>query len=350
MPTDAVSKISQETIQKLKNKSIKGMATNPSEKGASAKQIQDAMTEPYIGDVLSLLTEINRIVTELNSKFVDNDEAIQQNQDDIQDAILEYREGISLLNDAVDLMNTILAGKQEVSNLYDGLDSDDATKYLSAKQGKVLKQLADGKKKAFNYANISTMVSALLELPSTSLKAGDDIYIVDTDVPDFWIKDVKSSSASYSYSNLSDFLETLNTNGYIQIGYYEIAKLETEKVDLSLYQLKGTFEVDTTTTRIRHTLKNYEEKSYRAGNISSVSIVIPSSIDIGFYSGVNFRIGNTVPDYFTTSISPVYTLKVINLGLVIDSLESFQPKPNTTIDMLFYCDGIYLYLYINEVS
>ncbi len=62
----SINKISNETLQKLKNKSIKGMAVNPSEKGASAKQVRDAMVEPYIGDNLSLATEINRIVEEAN--------------------------------------------------------------------------------------------------------------------------------------------------------------------------------------------------------------------------------------------------------------------------------------------
>ena len=67
----SINKISNETLQKLKNKSIKGMAVNPSEKGASAKQVRDAMVEPYIGDNLSLATEVNRIVEETNN-VVDN--------------------------------------------------------------------------------------------------------------------------------------------------------------------------------------------------------------------------------------------------------------------------------------
>lgn len=66
---EQIKKISQETLLKLKNKSIKGMAVNPSEKGASAKQIQDAMVDPYIGDNLSLATEVNRIVDEANETF-----------------------------------------------------------------------------------------------------------------------------------------------------------------------------------------------------------------------------------------------------------------------------------------
>jgi hypothetical protein len=71
MPTvlNNINKISSETRQKLIQKSVKGMANNPSEKGATAKQVKNAMVDPFIGDNLSILTEVNRIVDETNDIF-----------------------------------------------------------------------------------------------------------------------------------------------------------------------------------------------------------------------------------------------------------------------------------------
>lgn len=64
-----INRISDETVRQLILKSIKGMAINPSERGASARQIQDAMVNPYLDTRLSLLTEINRIVDEINQSL-----------------------------------------------------------------------------------------------------------------------------------------------------------------------------------------------------------------------------------------------------------------------------------------
>ena len=54
-------------------------------------------------------------------------------------------------------------------------------------------------------------------------------------MPDLWICDVKETSTSYIYSNDAAITSALKSNGIIQIGYFELAQLETEKIDLSGY-------------------------------------------------------------------------------------------------------------------
>ena len=323
MSLNSIGKISNETKRKLLLKSVKGMANNPSEKGANPQQVKNALVDPYLDDNISLLAEINRIVDELNANNIPLDTALTQ----------------------LSALATEVAGKQSTANLYDGLDSDDATKYLSAKQGKVLKQLVDGKNSGLTYNDISTMISTLNSADNSLLKTGDNIYILDTDVPDFWVSGVEASSSTYSYNSLSTLLSALNTNKYVQVGYYKLSKLETEKVDLSDYQPKGSFLIDSTSTTVNCTYELNKEKTYSASNISVVSLTIPSTISQGFYAGANIKISSTTPTFSIVNNSS-YPLKIIELGLLVDS---YTPKANTTITTLVYNDGLNTYLQISEV-
>ncbi|HEY8390095.1 MAG TPA: hypothetical protein VIL26_04000 [Clostridia bacterium] len=77
--------------------------------------------------------------------------------------------------------------------------------------------IAEGRQKAGVFETVSNMTTVLKTADSTAYKVGDNLYIKDIDVPDYWISAV---------------LET-NTGTY---GYYEISRLETAKVDLTDYQ------------------------------------------------------------------------------------------------------------------
>lgn len=111
----------------------------------------------------------------------------------------------------------------------DTLESDNIDNALSAKQGKVLNNkitnvenianeantIAKGKNKARVFATTEAMNEWLSDDINKGLaNVGDNLYIVDTEVPDWWI---------------SETLEEPNSDGR----YYEIAQLETQKVDLT---------------------------------------------------------------------------------------------------------------------
>ena len=104
----------------------------------------------------------------------------------------------------------------------DTLESDNKYNALSANQGRVLKEavntatdIAKGKNKARVFNTIGAMDEWLSDEANKGVaNVGDNLYIVDTDVPDWWISEV---------------LEEPNEDGE----YYEIAELETQKVDLS---------------------------------------------------------------------------------------------------------------------
>jgi hypothetical protein len=77
------------------------------------------------------------------------------------------------------------------------------------------------------------MITALNVLASTEYNVGQSIYIVTVDVPDLWISSVEQSSSTYIYVDDDTFVTALDTNGYVQVGYYKLSRLETGKVDLT---------------------------------------------------------------------------------------------------------------------
>lgn len=95
--------------------------------------------------------------------------------------------------------------------------------------------IAKGANQALSYGNYSTMVTAFNSLDDDVYKVGQNIYIVATEVPDLWISGIESTSQTYTYTTDEAFTTELNTNGYVQVGYYKLSALETQKVDLTNY-------------------------------------------------------------------------------------------------------------------
>lgn len=107
-------------------------------------------------------------------------------------------------------------------------DDDAASKYY-------VDTLNNGANKAVSYGNYSTMITALNNLPKDAYKVGQNIMIVTLNVPDLWVSEVATSTVGYSCSNDAAFINSLKTDGYVQVGYYKLSMLETQKVDLTAY-------------------------------------------------------------------------------------------------------------------
>ena len=97
------------------------------------------------------------------------------------------------------------------------------------------KSIADGANQALSYANYQAMVTAFNSLSSTAYKVGQNVMIVTVQVPDLWISAVESTSQTYTYVDDATIENELATSGYIQVGYYKLSQLETQKVDLTDY-------------------------------------------------------------------------------------------------------------------
>lgn len=78
---------------------------------------------------------------------------------------------------------------------------------------------------------------------------------------------------------------------------------------------------------------------------NSLNIIIPATVEHGYYAGVNFKTENgELTTTFTNESS--YELKIINYGMLV---SRYDAQDNKTVNMTLFCDGQAIYCYISEV-
>ena len=80
------------------------------------------------------------------------------------------------------------------------------------------------------------MITALNSLDDDVYISGQIINIETLLIPDLWVYSVESTNVPYTYTTDEAITTALSTNGYIQVGYYKLSALETQKVDLTDYE------------------------------------------------------------------------------------------------------------------
>ena len=120
--------------------------------------------------------------------------------------------------------------------------------------------IAKGANQALSYSNYSAMITSFNSLANNVYNVGQNIMIVTLEVPDLWISSIENTSSSYTYTTDEAFTTALSTNGYVQVGYYKLSALETQKVDLTNY-----------VTNNEITGKNLETANNKVTSISSSS-------------------------------------------------------------------------------
>lgn len=282
-----------------------------------------------------------------------NKDRLTELEQDVSDISTEvsgivYTAGYGLQKENMEFSidRTVVATKSDIPVIADNLTTNDSSKVLSAKQGKILKDKIDGVSRAYVFNNISDMVSGLKAISNTTdYRAGDDIFIKAMNVPDFWIYAISNTYVDYDYIGDNAFLRDLKQhNGVLTIGKFTISLLETEKVDLTEYQKKSEVLNNLSDTNITYTMSDNSETSFIADDITNLNLIIPSTIKHGWYGAVNFKSSSSAP-IFTITNNSSYPLKLYKYGFPINY---FAPIPNTMVDMLCYNDGVYTYLLISE--
>lgn len=67
---------------------------------------------------------------------------------------------------------------------------------------------------------------------------GDNVFIRATEVPDLWISAIEETSVPYTYTTDQAIIDALETDGYVQFGYYKLSALETQKVVIPQFEIK----------------------------------------------------------------------------------------------------------------
>lgn len=98
------------------------------------------------------------------------------------------------------------------------------------------KSIAQGRSRAVYYEDNASANTGINAFSNNELKIGDNIYIGAVGVPDWYVCEILSAKAPTS-SNLPTSGTSFNDN--YSIGFYKLAQLESEKVDLTEYAKKN---------------------------------------------------------------------------------------------------------------
>lgn len=90
------------------------------------------------------------------------------------------------------------------------------------------KAIAQGSQRAIGFATLQAAITALNGYSNSQLKVGDNVYIVETGVPDLWVAAVEQNSVAYNYTTNDAFNDDLVENTLVQVGYYKFAYLESD--------------------------------------------------------------------------------------------------------------------------
>lgn len=189
------------------------------------------------------------------------------------------------------------------------------------------KSIAEGANQAIGYSNYQTMITAFNSLDKTTYRMGQNIYIVTVEVPDLWVSSVENTSSTYTYVDDATFITTLETNGYVQVGYYKLSMLETQKVDLTNY-VTNTDYANSSTGGVVKSSANYgsqvsssgifygSTRTYSQYNDGNSNVLICKGTLENVITGKGL-VSNT--DYATSSTGGVLKISNGDYGMVVDS-------------------------------
>ncbi len=138
----------------------------------------------------------------------------------------------TLANNAVATANSAVATANEAkttaqtaeNNANSALDTANAANATADEA----KAIAQGSQRAIGFATLQAAITALNGYSNTQLKVGDNVYIVETGVPDLWVAAVEQNSVAYNYTTNDAFNDDLVENTLVQVGYYKFAYLESD--------------------------------------------------------------------------------------------------------------------------
>ena len=188
-----------------------------------------ASTNATIGDLSTLTTdEKTTIVGAINEVDAHADTA----QQTAETAQTTADNATTLANNAVATANNAVATANEAKTTAQTAETNansavDTANAANATAGEA-KAIAQGSQRAIGFATLKAAITALNGYSNTQLKVGDNVYIVETGVPDLWVAAVEQNSVAYNYTTNDAFNDDLVENTLVQVGYYKFAYLESD--------------------------------------------------------------------------------------------------------------------------
>lgn len=188
-----------------------------------------ASTNATIGNLSALTTDEKTTIVSAINEVDAHANAAQQTADN---ATVLANTGISKAEQAQTTANNAVATANEAKTTAQTAENNansavDTANAANATAGEA-KAIAQGSQRAIGFATLQAAITALNGYSNTQLKVGDNVYIVETGVPDLWVAAVEQNSVAYNYTTNDAFNDDLVENTLVQVGYYKFAYLESD--------------------------------------------------------------------------------------------------------------------------
>ena len=229
----------------------------------------------------------------------------------------------TLANNAVATANGAVATANEAKGIAQTAETNansavDTANAANATAGEA-KAIAQGSQRAIGFATLQAAITALNGYSNTQLKVGDNVYIVETGVPDLWVAAVEQNSVAYNYTTNDAFNDDLVENTLVQVGYYKFAYLESDGKPCTVaWQNMTVAESDWVAST------EFEDFAYEAKIILS-DFVNFSSIPQVVFGLTEATSGNYAP-ICKAGDKGVYIYSKVNTAITLPTVVTFAPN------------------------
>ena len=259
---------------------------------------------------------------------------------DVQGAIDELKSDVSNITlDAEHTSYDNSVSGLSATNVQDAIDEN-------ASIGNQALAIAKGRNQALAYNSYSEMITALNGMTKDELKRGQNIYIGTVGVPDLWVYGVETTKSTYTYTNDETFVNGLNNNVTVQVGYYKLAQLETQKVDVGgintsiegLQSDVGTLQNNLNNLSATNVSVDDTTLALGGTNVQDTLEALKSAISSAINSAMEWKLFQTVVGTNTMSLPDNYKEILITSFRNSTNFVSVVIQKNT-IDMIIPTDS-----------
>lgn len=199
----------------------KGLTVSFNENAEGQIEITNEKLDTFNSLVTTLNLEIKKVedlVTEIETK-------LENGEFNGQDYVLTDQDKEEIVNTVKPMVETDMQPiLEEIEN--------------TAKQAEIV---AKGASQALQYLDYQDMVTNFNAFDKNKFDTSKNIMIKKLNVPDVWIYGVSEEYVNYEYTTDEDLINLLLSDTGLQVGYYVLSPLETQKVDLTEYTKQDQF-------------------------------------------------------------------------------------------------------------
>ena len=279
-----------------------------------------ASTNATIGDLSTLTTDEKTTIVGAINEVDEHADNAQQTADN---ATTLANTGISIAEQAQTTANNAVATANEAKTTAQTAETNannavDTANAANATAGEA-KAIAQGSQRAIGFATLQAAITALNGYSNTQLKVGDNVYIVETGVPDLWVAAVEQNSVAYNYTTNDAFNDDLVENTLVQVGYYKFAYLESDGKPCTVaWQNMTVAESDWVAST------EFEDFAYEA-KIILTDFVNFSSIPQVVFGLTEATSGNYAP-ICKAGDKGVYIYSKVNTAITLPTVVTFAPN------------------------